>query len=1358
MTKPYVIRTFCSLLFLCLAGVGFGQNQTVTTFVDGNPIGVDLRTAVANAGAGDTIFFSPVTNGIPQNLTAGEILIDKALVFIGNDSTQTIVGGGNSRIFRIANADSVIFSGVSLRNSSDSIGAALWANQTNIIIQQSSFSANVADSAGGAIFFEGVDNFLDIDSSSFSTNSALGNQATLGGGAIYMNGGELIASNSFFGANLASGISGSGGAIFLSAGASSDISDCSFSSNSASRAGGAIEDNSGASSLQVLTDNVFNGNITGANPGNGGAIHITGPGNMDVDGGSFNANTASREGGALWNGSGIMKVIGVTFTANTATGDAADDGGGALFNNGGSVFISGGSEFIENTATGISGSGGAIFNHTNGALSISNAVISKNTASRAGGGIEDNSGASTTISLNIVTLDSNRTESNPGNGGGLHITGPGNATITGGTVRGNFASAEGGGLWNGAGTMTVSNVNIIGNTANGAGADQGGGGIYNLSGVLNVENSTVLRDNVASGTAGSGGAILNDVNGTLNVNNVSFFDNTAVRAGGAIEDVSGASTLASITNSTFTSNRAEAAPGNGGAIHITGAGDMNVFDSEFTLNYASAEGGALWNGNGIMNIRRTIISNNQAMGAGADQGGGGIYILGGSVDIRDNTLIENNEALGTAGSGGGILVDLGAQLAVANSIIRGNSASRAGGGIEDNSRDASVIFLDKVSLENNTTGAAPGNGGGLHITGPGFVTITDGNVTANTATAEGGGLWNGAGKMVINNTRIDNNSAAGDLSDQGGGGIYNLSGTVEINGATIRANQATGAAGSGGGILNDAGAILSISNTQIIANTAVRAGGGLEDNSGASSLVTILNSVLDSNVTSMSPGNGGAVHITGDGNLNITGGFVRNNRASAEGGGLWNGAGTMNVNRVIFAKNIAEGVGADQGGGALYNLSGTLNVNKSIFTENRATGTAGSGGAILNDVNATLTVDSSDFVANRSNRAGGAIEDNSLDATTVIITSSNFTGNSTGSAPGNGGAIHITGAGNMDITGGSYRNNVASREGGAIWNGSGIMNVVGISAVSNSANGAEEHDGGGALFNNGGTLNLSLSSLINNSALTANGSGGAVNNNNGTMTITLSTISGNSSNNYGAGVYNKGSMSIVSSTITKNATTLAGGGLVQNDGLSTINLSNTILAANEAMGTAPDVHILAGAITSDGYNLVGLDAGGAITAAMGDSIGTAGNIVDPKLAPLANNGGAGFTHLPICGSPAIDSGDPSITGTDQRGLAVFGPQRDKGAVELQDDCDPTSISSPNKAETSAVIYPNPLVGTQLNIAVDNAANATAYKVIELASGKTINQGALVTGVNTINLNNLVNGAYMVQVIYDNKVENHRFIK
>jgi hypothetical protein len=53
-----------------------------------------------------------------------------------------------------------------------------------------------------------------------------------------------------------------------------------------------------------------------------------------------------------------------------------------------------------------------------------------------------------------------------------------------------------------------------------------------------------------------------------------------------------------------------------------------------------------------------------------------------------------------------------------------------------------------------------------------------------------------------------------------------------------------------------------------------------------------------------------------------------------------------------------------------------------------------------------------------------------------------------------------------------------------------------------------------------------------------------------------------------------------------------------------------------------------------------------------DTLGTYVAPVNPRLAPLANNGGPTFTHALLRGSPAIDAGDDTnAPATDQRGIA-----------------------------------------------------------------------------------------------------------
>lgn len=131
---------------------------------------------------------------------------------------------------------------------------------------------------------------------------------------------------------------------------------------------------------------------------------------------------------------------------------------------------------------------------------------------------------------------------------------------------------------------------------------------------------------------------------------------------------------------------------------------------------------------------------------------------GASLRVQDLT-ITGGVANGTptpANSGGGVLN--AGELVVDRSVIRGNTATRAGGGIEASAGSATTV--QRSTLSGNATGPGPGNGGGLHLTGAGEVTLDRDIVIGNSAANEGGGLWNDAGgTMTVTRTTITGNSA-----------------------------------------------------------------------------------------------------------------------------------------------------------------------------------------------------------------------------------------------------------------------------------------------------------------------------------------------------------------------------------------------------------------------------------------------------------------------------------------------------------------------------------------------------------------------------------------------------------------------
>ncbi|MEZ5056032.1 MAG: choice-of-anchor Q domain-containing protein [Saprospiraceae bacterium] len=371
------------------------------------------------------------------------------------------------------------------------------------------------------------------------------------------------------------------------------------------------------------------------------------------------------------------------------------------------------------------GSGGGILNDVGGTLTLDNIFIEGNTANRAGGGLEDVSGNATVVTLTEVSLTSNNAGTNPGNGGGVHISGDGNIEITGGIVSNNMA-IEGGGLWNNIGSMMVSDVYFEANIANGNDPDQGGGAIYNNGGALAVDSASYFTANVAAGISGSGGAIFNNTDGTVDIRNTTFVSNESNRAGGAIEDASGVIMALQIDSCLFELNDAGDNPGNGGAIHMTGMGDISVSNSYFDSNIAGGTGGALWNGAGVMTVEATGIIDNVA-GTGA----GGIYNTTGEVNVMNSTISRNMVST-VSGIGGGITNLPDGTVTVTSSTISENTSFKSGGAIYNEG----TLEVMNSTLYNNQSDTL--SGGIMQVGSTASINLT-GSIVAGNSSASGFG-------------------------------------------------------------------------------------------------------------------------------------------------------------------------------------------------------------------------------------------------------------------------------------------------------------------------------------------------------------------------------------------------------------------------------------------------------------------------------------------------------------------------------------------------------------------------------------------------------------------------------------------
>jgi hypothetical protein len=356
--------------------------------------------------------------------------------------------------------------------------------------------------------------------------------------------------------------------------------------------------------------------------------------------------------------------------------------------------------------------------------------------------------------------------------------------------------------------------------------------------------------------------------------------------------------------------------------------------------------------------------------------------------------------------------------------------------------------------------------------------------------------------------------------------------------------------------------------------------------------------------------------------LTLTGG-----QAIGNGGGIAN-AGTLTITDSTISGNTATGAAGQDGSASGAGGGGG--------------GGAGLGGGLFNAAGAVATVTNSTLSGNQAVGGNGGT---GLPNNGVFGNPGGAGGGPNGGAGGTGNPGFVPGGpggsgGFASGGGGGGGGTPTGGDGGAGGFGGGGGGGGGRTPGGTGGAGGAGGTGGGA----GSTAQFSGAGGGGGGA----GIGGALFNQ-GTLTVTSTTIAGNSAAGGAGGSDAFG--------ITPGASGSGlGGGLYIDSGTAT--LTNTIVASNTA-DAAPDVN---GAVTSQGYNLIGSTTGGSGFAAT-DLLN-----VNPGLGPLANNGGPTQTMALLSDSPAINAGDPATTGTfDQRGVGfprVSGGRVDIGAYEF----------------------------------------------------------------------------------------------
>lgn len=901
--------------------------------------------------------------------------------------------------------------------------------------------------------------------------------------------------------------------------------------------------------------------------------------------------SADMGGAILFKGSGNKILFNVTIDHSVANGNNSTHGGGGLFASGGDVVISQ-STIHDNSATGVAGSGGGVF-VDEARVTFNDSTISSNQANRAGGGIENLNGF---LVLDDSTVGgANESDgnvagpsgtANPGNGGGVHVTGMNGITLVRNTnVDNNVAASEGGGIWNDAQSSLIirEGSTLSGNQASGDGPDQGGGGIFNNAGTLRIFDSTI-DNNLADGDQGAGGGIFTSGNRMVTLEQSTVDGNEASRFGGGIKvSAGGLRVIDSMVTNNVAGPSDTTGAANGGGVHFSNTTNRQfnaITNSTVSNNVASGNGGgvAVENSSQVFINTNSLVSDNQAHGDGLNQGGGGLFVTDARLSFSTSTL-TNNHASGAQGMGGGVL-SLDSNFQLGASTVSANSAVRAGGGIAG---VGGTVFVSSKAIiggpniaDGNIAGPVgnenPGNGGGIFLDSIDRGFIYDITVQNNTAANHGGGIWiKNPADIDVSILTISNNSASG------GGGVFVEDGSLEITRSRINDNIANGTGGNGGGVLIANGDFrIGFGNT-IENNIATSSGGGAGLIDG---VLRVVNSTIRNNNAGIADGtgDGGGISVIGENDpiLIVNQATISNNSAGNEGGGIWNNSSSQVIVRdTQIDSNSASGDQPHDGGGGIFNHGGTLRTFDTVLSNNEADGDSGTGGGIYADEGLTVLRNTT-ITSNSASRAGGGFalvggRANLFDST--IGGSQNGEGNiarPSGSPNlGMGGGIFVTGdpGTQLAFVGGTIEKNIAFNQGGGIWSDTNTLVVIHSQAqiLGNIARSLDSFHGGGGIYNRGGEFILRDTMVADNVAQNDGRGGGIFNALNGDMDIISADIRNNIAIGSGGGIYNAAFIDLLQGgDVTGNIAGATGGGIF------TTALATTNVGSTNVSGNSPD--------------------------------------------------------------------------------------------------------------------------------------------------------------------------------------------
>ena len=562
-----------------------------------------------------------------------------------------------------------------------------------------------------------------------------------------------------------------------------------------------------------------------------GQLSITGPLTIEGPGADRLAVSGSHQSRVFRITGGVSAALaGVTITS----GADQNDGGGIL-NVGSTLALDKvvlASNRVVGAVAGVPGRGGAVANVAGADLTVTDCVVSQNSAmgsARAagtGGGILNDASR---LTVRGSLFLANEALGGPGGGQGLGggissqfeavadivgTTMAGNRAIAG-SGSGNIGVARGGGIYSVRSGLTMRNCVIEGNfarggsnivgsaafvgTAFGGGIQSAGGAPLTLAGCTITSNQATGGDGNASSGARSfvGSAFGGGLNtaSTSTVTDCHFENNEARGGSGNVGSIAGFQFVGTGLGGGINSNAGD-----------TAGSPVNMRGTNLTLRGNRALGGS---GNAFGTIANAGIGG----GLGSNGSNVNLPVSSGSVTTLQDCTVEHNVAVGGGGGsgmGGGIANILGATVEVNGGIVAHNLAQGGGGGTS-----LAGGYGQGGGIYNGPDSTHPSNPGAMTLlTGAGVrfeKNASRGGVGVSGGDAAGGGLHNGGDATLDSATFRSNRAIGGNGLDRGaggngfGGGVFSqTASSTELTRCVVTRNHANGGEidgqGVGGGI------------------------------------------------------------------------------------------------------------------------------------------------------------------------------------------------------------------------------------------------------------------------------------------------------------------------------------------------------------------------------------------------------------------------------------------------------------------------------------------------------------------------------------------------------------------------------